>query len=156
MIINPFILMRKNPVEKTEILNNESSRIIAYIKTIEKKKNEKNHLKNEVIKELEYVVKRTFDNHILNLKRAIFNENENKICKILNEKNLPLNNYQLNKVNEYLRRKKEIVKLQNEFFVLYQKLYIDYRGKLQSNAKRKNIQDYMLMIQPNMYYKLKS
>lgn len=156
MIINPFILMRKNPVEKMEILNNEKSRIIAYIKTIEEKENEKNHLKNEVIKELEYVVKRTFDNYILNLKRAIFNENENKICKILNKKKLPLNNYQLKKVNEYLRRKKEILKLQNEFFVLYQKLYIDYRKKLQSNAKRKNIQDYMLMIQPNMYYKLKS
>ncbi|MGE7928686.1 hypothetical protein [Lysinibacillus xylanilyticus] len=153
--LNPFILVRRNSLPKSSIELEKKKEIFSLFK--KKEANDLLFLENKesTIELLEKKIAKSFDNNLLNLKRIIFNENYNKYINFI-EKNDRLED----EVKQALRRLQKYWEMKNllnqDYHALYEDLNVESRETLHLAANSKFIQDYLLMIQPNIYPKLKS
>ncbi|MEB2300174.1 hypothetical protein LAV72_11140 [Lysinibacillus xylanilyticus] len=153
--LNPFILVRRNTLPKTSIELEKKKEICLLFEKM--KTNDLLFLENKesAIELLEKKIAKSFDNNLLNLKRIIFNENYKKYINFI-EKNDRLED----EVKQALRKLQKYWEMKNllnqEYHALYEDLNVESRETLHLAANSKFIQDYLLMIQPNIYPKLKS
>jgi len=153
--LNPFILVRRNSLPKSSIELEKKKEIFSLLKKIEANDLLFRENKESTIEILEEKIAKSFDNNLLNLKRIIFNENYNKYINFI-EKNDQIED----EVKQALRRLQKYWEMKNllnqDYHALYEELNVESRETLHLAANSKFIQDYLLMIQPNIYPKLKS
>ncbi|MFS7404155.1 hypothetical protein [Carnobacterium maltaromaticum] len=157
MNYNPYILTRKNSLSKESIEHINSGEIYNFVEDVQLVVTQHEKVSQIMIDLLEKKIGGNYDNRYLNLKRAIFNNKIMKARKLIEEllkeecdKNL------LEYFDKYLLCAKNYQMINQSIDFFYKNSIEMARETLYNFANKTEIQEYLMMIQPNIYEKLSS